>query len=168
MAAVESERKDGPGRFIKAAARLGLVVAPREFSDSTRTAEDAAKAAGVDVGQIVKSLVFRGKKSGKPYLLLVSGANRVDQKGVAARLGEPLDRPDGTFVRDLTGFAIGGIPPLGHDVPLETYMDRDLLAHQTVWAAAGSPHAMFPIETTSLQAAAGAIVIDLAERAAGH
>lgn len=145
-----SERKDGPGRFVKAAAGLGLEVELKEFSESTRTAEDAASACGCDVGQIVKSLVFQGKTSKKPYMLLVSGRNRVDQKGVAALIGEALDRPDGQYVRDLTGFAIGGIPPVGHDMPLKTYMDEDLLKYDRIWAAAGSPNSVFPTEPRHL------------------
>lgn len=154
-----SERKDGPGRFVKAAADLGLEVELKEFSESTRTAEDAAAACGCDVGQIVKSLVFQGKKSKKPYMLLVSGRNRVDQKGVAALIGEALDRPDGQYVRDLTGFAIGGIPPVGHDVPLKTYMDEDLLQYDRIWAAAGSPNSVFPTEPGHLAHVAKAEVI---------
>jgi len=151
-----TERKDGPGRFVAAAARLGLAVELKEFADSTRTAEEAAAACGCAVGQIVKSLVFKGRRSGKPYLLLVSGDNRVDQKGVAAHIGEPLDRPDADFVREITGFAIGGIPPLGHDKPLETYMDEDLFKHAAIWAAAGSPNAVFPTTPAALEAASSA------------
>jgi prolyl-tRNA editing enzyme YbaK/EbsC (Cys-tRNA(Pro) deacylase) len=154
-----SERKDGPGRFVTAAKALGLEVALREFSESTRTAEEAAAACGCDVGQIVKSLVFQGKTSKKPYMLLVSGRNRVDQKGVAALIGEALDRPDGQYVRDLTGFAIGGIPPLGHDRPLKTYMDEDLLQYDRIWAAAGSPNSVFPTEPRHLATIARAEVI---------
>lgn len=154
-----NERKDGPGRFVKAAAGLGLTVELKEFSESTRTAEDAALACGCDVGQIVKSLVFQGKKSKKPYMLLVSGRNRVDQKGVGARIGEALDRPDGQYVRDLTGFAIGGIPPVGHDMPLKTYMDEDLLQYERIWAAAGSPNSVFPTEPKRLAVVARAEII---------
>ena len=154
-----SDRKDGPGRFVTAAKELGLEVELKEFSDSTRTAEDAAAACGCDVGQIVKSLVFQGKKSRRPYMLLVSGRNRVDQKGVAALIGEALDRPDGTYVRDLTGYAIGGIPPVGHDTPLKTYMDEDLLQYARIWAAAGSPHSVFPTEPRRLAEVAKAEVI---------
>ncbi len=154
-----SERKDGPGRFVKAAKALGLDVELKEFSESTRTAEEAAAACGCAVGQIVKSLVFKGKRTGTPYLLLVSGANRVDQKGVAAVIGETLDRPDGQLVRDLTGFAIGGIPPLGHDTPLQTFIDEDLLQYDRIWAAAGSPNAVFPTAPKDLQRAAKAKVI---------
>ena len=87
------------------------------MAQPTRTAEEAAAACGVTVGQIVKSLVFLGADSGKPYLLLVSGSNRVNEKGVAAHLGEKLKRPDADAVRALTGYAIGGIPPFGHDTP---------------------------------------------------
>lgn len=154
-----SERKDGPGRFVRAAAGLGLSVELTEFADSTRTAEEAAAACGCDVGQIVKSLVFQGKTSRKPYMLLVSGRNRVDQKGVAALIGEALDRPEGQYVRDLTGFAIGGIPPVGHDTPLKTYMDEDLLAYDRIWAAAGSPNSVFPTEPKRLAEVAKAEVI---------
>ena len=150
------ERKDGPGRFVAAAKRLGLEVTLKVFTESTRTAEEAAAACGCAVGQIVKSLVFKGKKSGTPYMLLVSGANRVDQKGVAAAIGEPLDRPDADFVRDLTGFAIGGIPPMGHDTPMATYMDEDLFQFEAIWAAAGSPNAVFPTTPVGLEAAAKA------------
>jgi len=156
------ERKDGPGRFVAAAKRLGLEVALTEHTQSTRTAEEAAAACGCTVGQIVKSLVFKGRKSGTPYMLLVSGDNRVDQKGVAAQIGEPLDRPDADFVRDLTGFAIGGIPPLGHDKPLATFMDEDLFRHTAIWAAAGSPNAVFPTAPAALEKAAGARRIKVA------
>jgi prolyl-tRNA editing enzyme YbaK/EbsC (Cys-tRNA(Pro) deacylase) len=154
-----TERRDGPGRFLMAAKELGLDVELKEFPASTRTAEDAAAACGCDVGQIVKSLVFQGKHSRKPVMLLVSGRNRVDQKGVSATIGEPLDRPDGQYVRDLTGFAIGGIPPVGHDVPLRTYMDEDLLQYDRIFAAAGSPNSVFPTEPRRLAEVAKAKVI---------
>jgi len=148
-----TERKDGPGRFVAAAKRLGLEVALTENAASTRTAEEAAAACSCAVGQIVKSLVFKGRKSGTPYMLLVSGDNRVNQKDVAAQIGEPLDRPDAGFVRDLTGFAIGGIPPLGHDTPLATFMDEDLFRFEAIWAAAGSPNAVFPTAPAELEKA---------------
>jgi len=151
-----TERKNGPGRFVLAARRLGVAVALTEHAQSTRTAEEAAAACGCAVGQIVKSLVFKGRKSGTPYMLLVSGDNRVDQKGVATQIGEPLDRPDADFVRDLTGFAIGGIPPFGHDTPLATFMDEDLFRHAEIWAAAGSPNAVFPTAPGALEKACGA------------
>jgi prolyl-tRNA editing enzyme YbaK/EbsC (Cys-tRNA(Pro) deacylase) len=141
------------------ARRLALDVTVREMPASTRTAEEAAAACGVTVGQIVKSLVFLGTRSGKPYLLLVSGSNRVNEKGVAAHLGEDVTRPDAAAVRDITGFAIGGIPPFGHDVPLETFLDQDLLQYDVVWAAAGTPRAVFSADPRKLRDAVKAKVI---------
>jgi len=147
---------DAAARVQAAAEALGLAVEVRVMPDSTRTAADAAAACGCDVGQIVKSLVFRGKTSGKPFLLLVSGSNRVDEKGVAAVLGEALTRPDAEFVRATTGFAIGGIPPLGHASPVETWIDEDLLRYLTVWAAAGTLNAVFAVNPVALRDATGA------------
>jgi prolyl-tRNA editing enzyme YbaK/EbsC (Cys-tRNA(Pro) deacylase) len=145
---------------VQAAARdLGLTIEIRTMAATTRTAEEAATACGCAVGQIFKSLVFQGKDSGKPYLLLVSGSNRVDEAAVAAVLGEAISRPDASFVREATGFAIGGIPPLGHAAGLVPYLDADLLQYETVWAAAGTPNAVFPIDPVRLRDATGAIVI---------
>ena len=144
-----------------AARALGLDITVAEMAVTTRTAEDAAAACGVTVGQIVKSLVFVGSTSGKPYLLLVSGSNRVNEKGVAAHLGEKLKRPDADAVRALTGYAIGGIPPFGHETPLATYMDRDLLQYDLIWAAAGTPKAVFRTEPAALRDATNAIVLDI-------
>ena len=143
----------------EAAGRLGLAIAVREMPQSTRTAEEAAAACGCGVAQIVKSLVFAGKSSGAPYLLLVSGKNRVDEKGVAAAVGEALTRPDAETVRDWTGFSIGGIPPFGHATPMPVFVDEDLLRFDTVWAAAGTPSAVFPAEPKALAQAIGAKVI---------
>jgi prolyl-tRNA editing enzyme YbaK/EbsC (Cys-tRNA(Pro) deacylase) len=130
---------------------------------STRTAEEAAAACGCDVAQIVKSLVFQGATSGMPYLLLVSGKNRVDQDGVAHSIGEALSRPDARTVRAWTGFAIGGIPPFGHDRPMKTFIDPDLLAHDIVWAAAGTPNAVLSVEPTALAQAVKATAIVMAQ-----
>lgn len=142
-----------------AAARLGLAIHVREMAHSTRTAEEAAAACGCAVGQIVKSLVFAGRDTGQPYLLLVSGQNRVHEKRVAARIGEALTRPDAAQARAWTGYAIGGIPPFGHDAPLPTFVDEDLLAHRQVWAAAGTPSAVFAVEPRALaQAVQGRII----------
>jgi prolyl-tRNA editing enzyme YbaK/EbsC (Cys-tRNA(Pro) deacylase) len=144
-----------------AAHALGLPIEVREMADSTRTAEDAAAACGVTVGQIVKSLVFLGATSHKPYLLLVSGSNRVNEKGIAQHLGEKLKRHEADAVRALTGYAIGGIPPFGHATPIATYMDRDLLQYDVIWAAAGTPKAVFRTEPHKLRDATGAIVVDV-------
>ena len=148
--------KEAAQRVQDAAGRLGLAVEVVEMTQSTRTAEEAAAAAGCVVGQIVKSLVFRGKQTGKPFLLLVSGSNRVNEKAVAKVLGETLTRPDAQYVRDLTGYAIGGIPPLGHREPIDTWIDEDLLQYDAVWAAAGTPEAIFKVAPADLQAKTGA------------
>ena len=154
-----SELPASAQRVQDAAVALGLDVPVREMEIPTRTAEEAAAACGVTVGQIIKSLVFLGADSGKPYLLLVSGSNRVNEKGVAAHLGEKLKRPDAEFVRNLTGYAIGGIPPFGHASPLATYVDADLLQYDIVWAAAGTPSAVFSVEPRALAQAIGAKVM---------
>jgi prolyl-tRNA editing enzyme YbaK/EbsC (Cys-tRNA(Pro) deacylase) len=154
--------EDLPGacrRIAEAAAVVGLEISIRVLDQSSRTAEEAAEACGTTVAQIVKSLVFQGKQSGKPILLLVSGANRVREGLVGRTIGEKIIRPDADFVRAVTGFAIGGIPPLGHAEPLATYIDEDLLAHDTVWAAAGTPNSVFPVSPAELHKASGATVI---------
>jgi prolyl-tRNA editing enzyme YbaK/EbsC (Cys-tRNA(Pro) deacylase) len=149
------------GRVSAAAAALGLDPAIIEMPASTRTAEEAARACGCAVGQIVKSLVFRGEDTGRTYLLLVSGVNRVDEKRAAETIGEALKRPDADHVRAVTGYAIGGIPPFGHDTPLPTYMDRDLLGFVEIWAAAGTPRCVMKLAPAALREATGAKVISV-------
>ncbi|SON57963.1 YbaK/EbsC protein [Hartmannibacter diazotrophicus] len=156
---LSSNLPDAARRVADAAAALGLDVNVIEMPASTRTAEDAAAACDCTVAQIVKSLVFTGRDSGTPYLLLVSGPNRVDQDAVAATIGEPLDRPNGKAVREITGFAIGGIPPLGHASALKTFFDPDLLAHDVVWAAAGTPSCVFSASPRPLFEAIGATAL---------
>ena len=126
---------------------LGLDVEIRELSDSTRTAQEAADAVGADVGQIVKSLVFVDDDG--PLLCLCAGDRRVD----TAKLGEGVRQARGDEVRQATGFAIGGVPPLGHDQPVRTVVDSSLRRFDTVWCAGGTPHAVFPVETEALIAA---------------
>jgi prolyl-tRNA editing enzyme YbaK/EbsC (Cys-tRNA(Pro) deacylase) len=151
-----------PRRVYDAARALGVEIEVHVRTQSTRTAEEAAAACGCGVAQIVKSLVFRGKASGKTLLFLVAGDNRLDESLAAALVGDSLERPDGRSVRETTGFAIGGIPPFGHATSLETIMDEDLLAHDVVWAAAGAPNAVFAIAPHKLRAATGAKVARLA------
>ena len=115
-----------------------------EFPDSTRTALEAANAIGCTVGQIAKSLVFKGKSSQKPILIIASGANRVNEKLVKQYVGEKLEK-DAEFVLEHTGFAIGGVPPVGHTKPIATFIDEDLTQHSEIWAAAGTPHAVFKL-----------------------
>ncbi|MEJ0013596.1 MAG: YbaK/EbsC family protein [Bauldia sp.] len=146
-------------RVRKAAEALGLAIAVKVMPAATRTAEEAAAACGCAVGQIIKSLIFKGKETERAYLFLVSGSNRVNEKSVGARLGEAIVRPDADFVRATTGFAIGGIPPLGHATPLVPYLDADLLQYGTVWAAAGTPNAVFEVDPARLRDATRAVVI---------
>ncbi len=124
----------------------------QELSASARTAQEAADAVGSSVAQIVKSLIFRGARSGQPYLLLVSGVNRVDTHRIEAHLGEKLVKPDADYVRAVTGFAIGGVPPLGHPQHLETLIDPDLLRYERIYAAAGTPFAIFELSPNELLA----------------
>jgi prolyl-tRNA editing enzyme YbaK/EbsC (Cys-tRNA(Pro) deacylase) len=125
-----------------------------ELPASTRTAEEAARAVGAGVGQIVKSLVFAGEKGA--YLFLVSGQNRLDLGKAQALVGSPLRRATPEEVRALTGFAIGGVPPVGHATPLAAFLDQDLTAYQRVWAAGGTPNALFALTPEELLALTGA------------
>jgi prolyl-tRNA editing enzyme YbaK/EbsC (Cys-tRNA(Pro) deacylase) len=143
-------------RVLDGARAAGLDIEIVVMPGSTRTAQEAAAACGCDVAQIVKSLVFRGSESGRAYLLLVSGANRVDEAQAAAVLGEAITRPDAAFVREATGFAIGGVSPFGASQPVATYYDPDLLTFSVVWAAAGTPLSVFRAEPAALIAATGA------------
>jgi len=130
---------------------LGYQYTVIEHAESTRTAQEAADRAGCELGQIVKSLIFKGKTSNKPILVLTSGVNRVDEKRISAYAGEGIGRADADFVRAVTGFAIGGVPPLGHIQKMETYIDEDFIPYQTIWAAAGTPNAIFELSTADLQ-----------------
>ncbi|MEZ4618652.1 MAG: YbaK/EbsC family protein [Caldilineaceae bacterium] len=132
-----------------------------ELADSTRSAAEAAAAVGCDVAQIAKSLIFQGKSSGQAILIIASGANRVNEKGVAQLLGEKLARPNADFVREQTGFAIGGVPPLGHASQLRTLIDADLLALETIFAAAGHPFALFQLTPDELVQMTGGEVVSI-------
>ena len=128
---------------LKVQAALGDRFEVLEFDASTRTAADAAAAIGCEVAEIAKSLIFHGQTSGRAVMIIASGVDRVDEKKAAAAVGEPIARADAEFVREATGFAIGGVPPLGHAAPLATLMDEDLMQYATIWAAAGTPNAVF-------------------------
>ena len=130
---------------------LGFDLTVIEHTESTRTAQEAAERVGVTLGQIVKSLIFKGKSSGKPILVLTNGANRVDEKRIKAYAGEKIERADADFVRAVTGYAIGGVPPIAHVRQMETYLDEDLLQYDLIWAAAGTPNAVFELTPNNLQ-----------------
>ena len=148
---------------VSAAARAaGLEISVTRFPEGTRTAQDAALAIGCSVAQIVKSLIFMA--DGQPLLALVSGTNRVDLDRLAAETGATdVGRASGDEARAASGYAIGGVPPFGHAQPLAVLIDRDLLAHQVLWAAAGLPDAVFPIDPDALVRASGGRVVELAE-----
>lgn len=153
-------------RVSEAATALGLDLAHAEFPEGTRTAADAAAAIGVEVGQIVKSLVFL--LDGRPVMALVSGANRLDEARLAAALGGTVvERADASVVRAATGYAIGGVPPFGHPAPLPLAIDEDLLRYAEVWAAAGTPRDVFAISPAALLEATGATLARLRPDDAG-
>ncbi|MCZ8376929.1 MAG: YbaK/EbsC family protein [Beijerinckiaceae bacterium] len=147
---------------LRVQAVLGPDYAVLEFEASTRTAADAAAAVGCTVAQIAKSLVFRAA-SGGAVLVVASGPNRVSEAKVAALLGESIGRADAGFVREVTGFAIGGIPPVGHATPLVTLLDETLGRHAEIWAAAGTPNAVFRLTFDDLVRLTGGRVADIAE-----
>ena len=147
---------ESAARVAEAARALGLTVEVREMPGSTRTAQEAADACGCPLAQIAKSLIFRGKTTKTPWLFLVSGSNRVNEKRMVEVIGEPVVRVDAADVRALTGYAIGGVPPFGHPTALPTVMDEHLFAHATIWAAAGTPFAVFETTPQDLAAAVSA------------
>jgi prolyl-tRNA editing enzyme YbaK/EbsC (Cys-tRNA(Pro) deacylase) len=149
-------------RVNQAARDAGLKIEVRRMGESTRTAQDAANQCGCAVAQIVKSLVFEGEKSGRLILFLVSGDRQLDLGKAAALAGEKLKRADPRRIRDDTGFAIGGVAPIGHKMAIPAYADETLLRHDIVWAAAGAHDAVFSSDPKALLAAAGATPEDIA------
>lgn len=150
-------------RVQQALTLRGVPAIVRELPASTRTAAEAAAAIGCSVGQIVKSLVFR-TVAGAPVLVLASGSNRVDEAAVSRILGEPIGKADAAFVKLHTGFAIGGVAPVGHRAAIPTLIDNDLLQYGQVWAAAGTPHAVFAVAPDRLVACTDGRVAPLALR----
>ena len=137
-------------RFQEAIAGLGFSGRVVQLEATTRTARDAAQAIGCGVEQICKSLVFRGKLSGEPVLVIASGVNRVDEDLIGEIVAESVGMAQADYVRERSGYAIGGVPPFGHPVRLRTIVDADLLQYPTVWAAAGHPRAVFELTPTDL------------------
>jgi prolyl-tRNA editing enzyme YbaK/EbsC (Cys-tRNA(Pro) deacylase) len=137
-------------RFQEAIAGLGFSGRVVQLEATTRTARDAAQAIGCGVEQICKSLVFRGEHTGEPVLVIASGVNRVDEKLIHAIVAEPVGMAKADYVRERSGYAIGGVPPFGHPMRLRTIVDADLLQYPTVWAAAGHPRAVFELTPTDL------------------
>lgn len=140
---------------------LGFSQQVVEHEQTTRTSAEAAAAIGCEVGQIAKSVIFKGKQSGKAILVIASGANRIDEKKLKALLGEKVDKPDADFVRAQTGYVIGGVPPIAHAQPLDTLIDEALLTFDSIWAAAGTPNAVFPLTPAELVTMTGGKVADV-------
>ena len=139
----------------------GLACQVVEMAKTTRSAKDAARAMGCRVEQIVKSLVFRGKEYRKAFLIVDSGVNRLNEEKFAELVCEPVEMPDADFVREKTGFAIGGVPPIAHTNPLEIFIDEDLLNYAEIWAAAGTPRAVFKLTPADLQKITGGQVVKI-------
>jgi len=146
----ETPLKESARRVQQAIEAAGFDFQVREFPASTRTSEEAAAAIGCAVAQIAKSLIFRAADTDRPVLVMASGANRVDEKAIGRLLGEKLARADADFVRAKTGFAIGGVPPVGHREAPVTFIDADLLELEEIWAAAGTPNAVFRLTAPEL------------------
>ncbi|MFJ3719114.1 YbaK/EbsC family protein [Streptomyces sp. NPDC090057] len=167
-AATDAEDSGAHPRFAEALRALGLdevLARARRFPEGTRTAAEAAAAVGCELSQICKSLVFAA--DGVPVLVLMDGASRVDLERVREELGAAkVTRADAGLVRETTGYAIGGVPPFGHRTRTRVLADRSLLAHELVWAAAGNPHTVFPIEPKALVAHAGADLVEVREQTA--
>ena len=132
-----------------------------QMMDTTRSASDAARAVGCQVGQIVKSLIFEGQISHTPILVAASGANRVNERAIEQSVSEPVKMAKPDYVRQMTGFAIGGVPPVGHDRPLKVFIDKDLLQYDQIWAAAGTPHAVFKLTPDDLKTITAGTVISI-------
>lgn len=148
---------------LRVSAALGPGFTVVEFDESTHTAQEAADAIGCQLAQIAKSIIFRSA-SGKAVLVIASGTNRVDEKKVKALLGEKIERASPEFVKEATGFEVGGVPPLGHANPCVVYLDEDLRTYPTLWAAGGTPNAVFEIGFEKLAEMSGATVADIAKR----
>lgn len=152
MTAAMAEIRSSADRVRQALAALGHAPDIRAFSETTRTSADAAAAIGCTVGQIAKSLVFRAVGSDRAVLIIASGANRVDESLVSAAVGDRIAKADAAFVRDRTGFAIGGVAPVGHTEKPIIVIDEDLFQHGEIWAAAGTPNAVFRLTPAALAA----------------
>ncbi|MFF8658115.1 YbaK/EbsC family protein [Streptomyces huasconensis] len=167
MSATAPRASDAHPRFAEALRELGLgdlLPRVRRFPEQTRTAREAAAAIGCELSQICKSLIFAA--DGVPVLVLMDGASRVDVELVRRELGaEKVTRAKADVVRETTGYAIGGVPPFGHATRTRVLADRSLLDHDEVWAAAGTPYAVFPLDPKSLIAHAGGAVVDVRESA---
>ncbi len=162
----EKSLRPAAARVQQLLSAMGLATDVIEFAETTKTSADAAQQIGCSVAQIAKSLIFRAKQSNRPVLVMASGANRVDERALETLLGEKIGRADADFVRDKTGYAIGGVAPIGHASPPVTFIDEDLLKLETIWAAAGTPFAVFRLTPADLVRLTGGRVAGIAQQKA--
>lgn len=146
-------------RVQQALQAIGLPLEVVELPASTRTSLEAAQAIGCQVGQIAKSIIFQTCTTHRAVMVIASGPNRINEEVIAGQLGEPICKADADFVRSSTGFAIGGVPPIGFEMPLPTFIDQDLMSYPEIWAAAGTPHAVFRLAPADLLRMTGGLII---------
>lgn len=158
-----SELSDSAKRVQNFLSAMGFSFEVKELPGSARTAQEAADSIGCSVSQIAKSLVFRDKEIDRPILVIASGSNRVDIMKIQKATGLKLGRADGKYVKERVGYAIGGVPPAGHNEPLETILDKDLKKYETIWAAAGTPFAVFQLKPADLEPLTKGRWVDLSE-----
>lgn len=156
-----SNLKNSSQRIQDILKQYNLDIKVIEFDESTRTSQDAANTIGCEVGQIAKTLIFRGKKTLKPICIIASGKNRIDEKKVEKSIGEEIERPDADYVLKYTTFAIGGIPPIGFNFEMKPLIDEDLLNYSILWAAAGTPNSVFSITPKNLLKITNGQVVDI-------
>lgn len=157
----ESNLSPSAKRVQETLRELGFHNEILEFQIPTRTSADAAQAVGCEVGQIAKSIVFRTVKTNRPVLVIASGPNRINEKRIEEKISEPIGKADADFVRQRTGFVIGGVPPVGHSEKMEIFIDEDLLKYEEIWAAAGTPNAVFKLTPSELIKMTGGQVISV-------
>ncbi|NLS44321.1 MAG: YbaK/EbsC family protein [Firmicutes bacterium] len=153
--------ESGPEKIQHLLDSLGFEYKVVELPDTTRTAVDAANSIGCTLGQIVKSLVFQGEQTGKPILVVASGTNRVNERIIGEYIGEPIKKASAKSVKAITGFSIGGVPPLGHLQDILTFIDEDLLQYKEVWAAGGTSNSVFRLDPKDLQNMTGGKVVTI-------
>lgn len=152
--------KDSSRRIQQVLQQHNLDIRVIEFKDTTRSAQEAADTIGCEIGQIAKTLIFKGANA-KPICIIASGKNRVDEKKIEQLIGQAIEKSDADFVLKYTGFAIGGVPPVGYTLDIEPLIDRDLMSYTEIWAAAGTPFAVFNITPANLVHITGGRIVDI-------
>jgi prolyl-tRNA editing enzyme YbaK/EbsC (Cys-tRNA(Pro) deacylase) len=158
---MEKKLKSSAQRIQDTLHKHGLDIIVIEFKETTRTSQEAATAIGCEVGQIAKTLIFKGKTTGKPFCIIASGKNKVDEKKVIHILGEEIEKSDAEFVLKHTSFAIGGVPPLGYEQDIKPLIDEDIMKYSEIWAAAGTPNSVFQLSPSDLLQITHGRIVDI-------